>query len=313
MNAQDRELDDAPGELSSDPLLVIIVLLSWNQKEDTLRCLESLHTITYPSARILVVDNGSDDGTGQAIAERFPDVVVLRNQENAGVSGGRNRAIDYAVGCFDFAYMLFLDNDTVVTEGFLEPLIEAHRDGESVGLASAKLHKLLEPGVIEDGGGSRVNFYTGSTRRVGTGEVDRGQYDRPAGPGSVPGTGCLLASREVIETCEHFDTGLDPFGFEDLDFSLRAMKRGYAYRFVPESLVHHKGNKTGFGSYTGDYAALKGRNLRRFLDRHATPWQRLCFNALLPVLALRTLAREVLRGNPLAPFRLMIAYLKRGS
>ncbi len=313
MDAQTRRPDRSPNEPSTGPPLVVIVLLSWNQKEDTLRCLESLHAITYAPTRMLVVDNGSEDGTGQAIAERFPDVLVLRNQENLGASGGRNRAIDYAVGRFDFAYMLFLDNDTVVTEGFLEPLIEAHRDGESVGLASAKLHKLLEPGVIEDGGGSRVNFYTGSTQRVGTGEVDRGQYDRAAGPGSVPSTGCLLVSRQVIETCEHFDTALDPFGFEDLDFSLRAMKRGYAYRFVPESLVYHKGNKTGFGSYTADYAALKGRNLRRFLARHATPWQRLCFHALLPVLALRTLAREVLRGNPLAPFRLMIAYLKRGS
>ncbi|MEJ2320291.1 MAG: glycosyltransferase family 2 protein, partial [Gemmatimonadales bacterium] len=167
------------------------------------------------------------------------------------------------------------------------------------------------PGVIDDGGGCRVNFYTGSTQRVGSGDVDRGQYDRPAAPGAVPNTGCLLVSREVVEACKGFDTGLDPFGFEDLDFSLRAMRKGYAFRFVPESLVHHKGNMTGFGGYTAEYAKLKGRNLRRFLARHATPWQRLCFHALLPALALRTIVREVLRGNARAPLRMMVAYLKR--
>jgi GT2 family glycosyltransferase len=278
-----------------------------------LRCLESLGAITYPSAQVLLVDNGSDDGTEQAIAEQSPDVRGLRNPENVGAAKGRNQAIDYATSQLAFAYMLFLDNDTVVTPGFLEPLVEAHGTDESVGLASAKLHRLLEPGVIDDGGGCRVSFYTGSTQRRGSGEVDRGQYDRPAEPDCVPNTGCLLVSRDVIESCEGFDTGLDPFGFEDLDFSLRAMKQGYAFRFVPESLVHHKGNMTGFGGYTAEYAKLKGRNLRQFLARHATPWQRLCFHALLPLLALRTIAREVLRGNPMAPFRLMTAYFKRES
>ncbi len=312
-NAKTRQSSQSPEEVAADPPLVVIVLLSCNQEEDTLRCLESLRGITYPSTQIIVVDNGSEDGTEQAIAARFPGVLVLRNQENLGASGGRNRAIDHAVDKIDFAYMPFLDNDTVVTPGFLEPLVEAHGADASVGLASAKLHKLLEPGVIDDGGGCRVNFYTGATGRRGTGEVDRGQYDRPAGPKQVPGTGCLLVSRGVIEACEHFYTGLDPFGFEDLDFALRAMERGYTFRFVPESLVHHKGNKTGFGGYTADFAKLKGRNLRRFLARHATPWQRLCFNALLPVLAIRTFGRELLRGNPLAPFRLMVSYLRRGS
>jgi len=308
-----RQPDDSPGEPSNSQPLVVIALLSWNQRDDTLRCLESLQAITYPSTRVLLVDNGSEDGTAQAIAEQFPHVRVLRNSENVGAAKGRNQAIDYALGHSVSAYILFMDNDTVVTPGFLEPLVEAHRADESVGLASAKLHKLLEPGVIDDGGGCRVNFYTGSTQRVGSGEVDRGQFDRPAAPGSVPNTGCLLVSRKVIESCEGFDTGLDPFGFEDLDFSLRAMKRGYAFRFVPESLVYHKGNMTGFGGYTEEYAKLKGRNLRRFLARHATPWQRRCFHALLPVLALRTVVREVVRGNPWAPFRLMIAYLKRES
>ena len=65
MDAQDRPpKDHSPTEPATRPPLVVIVLLSWNQKEDTLQCLESLHTITYPSARILVVDNGSEDGTG---------------------------------------------------------------------------------------------------------------------------------------------------------------------------------------------------------------------------------------------------------
>ncbi len=299
----DRPTVDAPH--------VVAVVLTYDQCEDTLRALESLHQASYAPLTVVLVDNGSSDGTAEVVAERYPNVHVLRHDTNLGAATGRNTGIEFADTHLDYDFMLFMDNDCVATRGFLEPMVEALSGPDNVGLASAKLHRLLEPGVIDDGGGCRVNFYTGSTRRRGSGEIDRGQYDRPTGPGHIPNTGCLLVSPAVLRAAQRFDTDLDPYGFEDLDFSLRAMKQGHEFRFVPEALVHHKGNRTGFDSYTPNYARLKGRNLRRFLRRHATPWQRLCFNAFLPVLAVKTIVREIRRGNYLAPWQLMMAYLKR--
>jgi GT2 family glycosyltransferase len=290
---------------------IVAIVLTYDQREDTLRALQSLQQAGYPRLAIVLVDNGSSDGTVEAVAQSFPDVHVLRHETNQGAAAGRNAGMEFSEAHLEYDFMLFMDNDCVATEGFLEPMVDALTNADSVGLASAKLHKLLEPGIIDDGGGCKINFYTGSSERRGSGEPDHGQYDRPTDPGHIPNTGCLLMTRAALRAADRFDTNLDPYGYEDLDFSLRAMKQGHVFMFVPEALVYHKGNKTGFGSYTADYAKIKGRNLRRFLRKHATPWQRFCFGLFLPMLAARTIVREVSRGNYSAPWHLMWALLKR--
>lgn len=290
---------------------VVAIVLTYDQREDTLRALQSLQQSGYAALTIVLVDNGSSDGTAEVVAETFPDVHVLRHATNQGAAAGRNTGMEFSEAHLEYDFMLFMDNDCVATEGFLEPMVQALTNTKGAGLASAKLHKLLEPGIIDDGGGCKVNFYTGSSERRGSGEPDRGQYDRATEPGHIPNTGCLLMTRAALKAAHRFDTKLDPYGYEDLDFSLRAMKQGHCFKFVPEALVYHKGNRTGFGSYTADYARIKGRNLRRFLRKHATPWQRFCFGLFLPILAAKTIVREVSRGNYLAPWRMMWALLKR--
>jgi GT2 family glycosyltransferase len=164
--------------------------------------------------------------------------------------------------------------------------------------------------VLDSSGGSNVNFWTGSTGRRGYGEIDRGQYDTPDTPECIP-AGIALARRNVIEAGGGFNSEFNPYGPEDLDFSLRAKELGFSFCYVPGSVIYHKGNKTGFSTYTSEYAALKGRNLRRFMKRHATPLQYFCFNALLPLLALRTLVRETTKGNLKVPFQLLRGYCRR--
>jgi GT2 family glycosyltransferase len=292
--------------MSGDPLVVALIL-TWNQKDDTIRCLRSFQTVDYPKLEIVLVDNASNDRTADSVSEEFPNVHVVRNLTNAGVAGGRNIGIEFAERHFTYDYLLYIDNDTIVTRNFLRPLVNAMQADRNIGIASPKLYILNEDGVLDSAGGSNVNFCTGSARSRGHGEIDQGQYDGLETPACIPG-GIALARRNVIEKCGGFNAEFNPYGPEDLDFSLRTRELGFSFRYVPEAVIYHKGNKTGFGAYTSEYAALKGRNLRKFMKRHATRYQWICFNALLPLLAFRTMVREIARGNAKAPLHLLRAY-----
>jgi GT2 family glycosyltransferase len=292
--------------MPQDPL-VVAVILTWNQKSDTIRCLRSFQLVDYPRLEIVLVDNASSDGTAESVFEEFPRVHVVRNPTNVGVAGGRNIGIEFATRHFAYDYLFYIDNDTIVTRNVLRPLVDAMEADRNIGIASPKLYILNEDRVLDSAGGSNVNFYTGSARSRGYGEIDRGQYDGLEVPGCIPG-GIALARRNVIEKCGGFNTEFNPYGPEDLDFSLRAKEYGFSFCYVPAAVIYHKGNKTGFGAYTSEYAALKGRNLRKFMKRHATRYQWVCFNALLPLLALRTVIREMARGNAKAPLHLLRGY-----
>lgn len=291
-----------------DPL-VIAVILTRNQKADTLRCLRSFQSVDYSRLEIVLVDNGSTDGTHQAVSQEFPSVHVVYSTTNAGVAGGRNIGIAHAGRNFAYDYLLYNDNDTVVTHDFLRPLVAALEANPQIGIAAPKLYVMGEEGRLDSAGGSVINFWTGKTRRRGSGEIDRGQYDGAHMPDCVP-TGIALTRRSVIERCGGFDPTFNPYGPEDLDFSLRARAQGFSFRYVPASVIYHKGNKTGFGAYNPEYAALKGRNLRKFVKRHATTLQWYGFNLFLPFLGMRTACRELTRGNVKAPLQLIRGYLR---
>ena len=287
--------------------MVVVVILTLNQKEDTLACLSSFQSVSYPNIRIVLVDNASTDGTCEAVRASFPNVHLVRSPMNAGVAGGRNLGLEYAAQHFPYQYAFYIDNDTAVDAHFLEPLVAALEADARAGIAAPKLLMMERSNVLDSAGGSHINFWIGQTNRRGYGTVDRGQYDGPEVEPCVP-AGIALARRAVIDACGGFDPAFNPYGPEDLDFSLRARNAGFSFRYVPTSIVYHKGNKTGFGGYTPEYALIKGRNLRKFMKRHATTWQRLFFNAILPFVAVGILIRQAARGNPKAPLQLIRGY-----
>ena len=101
-----------------------VVVLSWNGREDTLACLRSLAAATYPRLEVIVVDNGSSDGSADAVAAAHPDLVLIPLDANLGFAGGMNVGIAEALSRGAGPVML-LNNDTVVEPGFVEPLVDA--------------------------------------------------------------------------------------------------------------------------------------------------------------------------------------------
>lgn len=276
---------------------VAVVMLTLNQRASTLRALQSIGPSRLARVDIVLWDNGSDDGTADAVRAAFPDVLVHHGDENLGVAGGRNAGATLAIERFAPEFLCFLDNDLVLSPGFIDALLEVLLAGPGVGQVQAKLRFLDRPGIIQDGGGCRITFWLGRTEPVGIGEEDRGQRDHIVD--CTSGGGAMMVRTSVFQQLNGFDTAFNPFGPEDIDFSLRLQELGYRSLFVPGAMAYHAVSHTfESGGYSGSYARLKAQHWLRFLHRHGSLMQRLGFYvAGMPLIAMRILIREGRRGN----------------
>ncbi len=285
----------APG---ADDVRVAAVVLTYDQPQDLFACLDSLLALEGPPRfRILVWENGSGAQTAPAMARSYPGVHYHIAGGNMGVAGGRNAAAALAAELWDPTHFLFLDNDMVVAGGFVRELAAAYAGRPALGQAQAKLRMMAEPTVLNDGGGCDVRFWLGRTRPVGIGEVDRGQYDRVRP--CVAAGGATLVRRSAFAALGGFDTTFNPYGPEDLDFSLRLRRAGYEALFVPTAVAYHRYNRTYVGrEFSARYARDKARNWFRLMARHASPLDWLGFALVgAPLGILRAALREARRGN----------------
>ncbi|MFO7679728.1 MAG: glycosyltransferase family 2 protein [Chloroflexota bacterium] len=275
---------------------VALIILTFNQREKTLKCLDSLYASTTSRPAIVVWDNGSEDETAVAIRQSHPQVLVHESQSNLGVAGGRNAAAALAIQTYNPAYLLFLDNDILVEPDFIEALYYPFTENTRVGQTQAKLRFMHDPVRLNDGGGNTINFTLGQFLPVGFNEIDRGQYDtiKPC----ISCGGAMMVRRDVFELLGGFDAIFNPFGPEDADFSLRLQKAGYSALYVPQAIAYHEVSHTFGKGYSEEYARYKSRHWLTFMRRHATPAQKLSFYAIgTPYLGVKVFIREARRGN----------------
>jgi GT2 family glycosyltransferase len=277
---------------------IAVVMLTFNQRDTTLRALASFSPEDRSSARFVLWDNSSSDGTVEAVREQYPDVHVHWSDRNLGVASGRNAGAALAIERFSPTHLLFLDNDLVMTPGFIAALAAAFGRDARLGQVQAKLRSLQQPERLNDGGGCRISFWRGTTRPVGFDEIDRGQFDTPAP--CVACGGAMMVRTDVFGELGGFDAVFDPFGPEDIDFSLRLQARGYRSMYIPAAVAYHQVSHTfGGGTYTAAYARVKAQHWLRFLRRHGSVGQQLGFFVVgAPLIAARMTIRELRRGNP---------------
>lgn len=279
---------------------VSVIILTWNQREITTGCLSSLLSSREREDEtafdLLVWDNGSTDGTAEEVTDAFPGVLVHRHPENLGVASGRNRAALLAIETFDPTHLLFLDNDTIVEPGFIGELLKPFARDPRIGQTQAKLRFLHDRNRLNDGGGAQISFLLWRTSPVGYGELDRGQHDLERE--CIACGGAMMVRTDVFLDLGGFDAQFDPFGPEDLDFSLRLRRAGYRALYVPAAVAYHAVSHTFGEGYTEPYARHKVRHWLAFMSRHASLSEKAgfcCFG--LPYLTVRVVLREVLRGN----------------
>jgi len=115
----------APLKKTAGAESVAVIVLNHNKRDELLKCLRSVQKITNMAYEVVVVDNGSTDGSGQAASEAYRGIHLVQSTENLGASGGRNLGFEYVQQNINCRYVLFLDNDAVVEEQCIEELVTA--------------------------------------------------------------------------------------------------------------------------------------------------------------------------------------------
>jgi GT2 family glycosyltransferase len=272
-----------------------LVVLSYNGKDQLDECLRRIRAVTYRPLRTVVVDNGSTDGTADMVRSRHPFVDLVRSDHNAGVSGGRNLGVRWVEQHMTVEYVIFLDNDTRMEPDTVKELVAAAAADERIGLVAPKAFRREGDPVLFSAGGMRFNPYTGVVRDLASGEIDRGQYDEARDVQACPGF-AFMVRRAVFHRVGVFDEGFNPYGWEDVDLSLRAARAGFRIVYAPKAVVYHGGGRVGRG-IVDHYERHKVRNWFHLVQRNTTLLQRLCVLCVLPLRALGRLTREIAKGN----------------
>lgn len=276
------------------PLAVLV--LSHNKKDATLACLASVARLREAPRLVVVVDNDSRDGTADAVAGAYPAVLLVRSAANLGASGGRNLGIRVIAEQLGPAHILFLDDDALVDERLAGELAGALEREPIAGIATPKAYRTGSDRVIAAAGGMRVQLGRGRIADIGGGARDVGQFDRSALVDSCVGFAFLLR-HEALAAVGGFDETYNPYGWEEVDLSLRVREAGFVIRYVPTAIAYHAGTAAGRGYHVPVYERGKTLNYVRLLRRHATPFERLTFALALPMRAAPLLLDALRRGE----------------
>jgi hypothetical protein len=236
------------------------VVLNWNGGADTLAALASLRGV-----ETICVDNGSVDGSDQAVEERFPDVELIRTGENLGFSGGNNVGIRTALaGGAD--WVLLLNNDAVADEGLPAALAAAAEARPDAGVLGCKVYFAEPPDVLMYAGG-KVNLRLGYWgRQDGFGARDDGRFDAPRDVDRATGA-AMAVSRAAIDRAGLLDEALFAYA-EDAEWCVRIRLAGFAVVFVPGAKAWHVGSASTGGLMSPTSLYYNTRNMIVVAERH---------------------------------------------
>lgn len=237
---------EAPTANPLSPADVVIVVLSWNRRDQTLECLQSLQDAWFGGAQAIVVDNGSRDGSVEAIRDRFPQLDVIALPENRGFAGGCNVGINAALQRGAGAVLL-LNNDTKVAPDFLGWLVQSMNEHPRAAAVSGAVLRFDNPEVL-DVAYLEIFFGHGLVHRRGVNALPGQGFDVErqidVGVGS-----CLLLRREAIMRVGLLDE--EYFAYhEEVDWCFRARQAGFEIWYQPLSRIWHHGSRS-----TSDVAA----------------------------------------------------------
>lgn len=283
------------GDKPAHPSVAIVIVI-WNNKKDTVECLESFRGDTYPNKEIIIVDNGSSDDSVEVIRASFPEVTLLQTGQNLGFTGGNNVGITYALekGA-DYVYLL--NNDTTVEPEALAMLVQAADENPDAGLIAPVIHDFDPPRAIWFAG-SIVDLRRGAAWHDNARQPERGEA-----PYEVPwATGCAMLLRgPLLRALGGFDDRYY-LSWEDVDLSLRVRQAGKRVMVAPSSRIYHKGGQSG-KNLDGIYGYYTVRNSLLLARKHSgRDYLRAAFSILSAGL------RPCLRSRPFRARRLRLVW-----
>lgn len=250
---------------------VAAVVVNWNRRDLLALTLASLYADGYSGLSVIVVDNGSGDGSVEMVRSDFPQAKIIANRRNLGFARGNNQGILEALET-GADYVFFLNNDATVARDCLNQLVGLLESHSPAGAAGPFVVYADQPELIWYGGGE-VSLWTGLVRHLHI----RQRFDRPRFKAAATGyiTGCaMLVRSRLLQELGGFDVAFALYS-EDVDLCLRLRKVGWELWATPEAVVRHQVS----ASTGGGISPLKGYHrarstallLRRWAPKRAWP------------------------------------------
>lgn len=213
--------------------LVSILIVTWNRKTELRRCIDSVLVQTYVSKEIVIVDNGSSDGTATMVSTEYPEAKLIRVHRNMGCPTGRNIGFANCMG----KYVYQLDDDGWLKEDAIELAVQRAEHDNTIGVVMSSIHEIEDDRVI----------------RIIPGHKDEACYL------ATFGGGCSMIRREILDTVGHYPD--DFFGYgEESDLAIRLLDKGYYCVLEPNSAMYHRPSPIGRDERMRIYYNLRNTN-----------------------------------------------------
>lgn len=269
---------------------VAVLTINYNSAPYIADFLASLEGVGYPDYRLVVVDNASADGSAEEIGRLFPRAVVIANSENLGITGGHNVGIRY---CLEqgFDYVLFLNNDTVVSADFLHRLVSA-ADARTMVAPKTYLHG--RPGLLDDTVGD-FDWRRGVWRDWLYGKPEPPGFDRPQEV-SMASLCCLLVPAGVFRDVGLMDERFFMY-YDDFDFIARAKAGGYGLRLEPSAVIYHRKAAASGGTESPFKVYYATRNRLYLMRKFSSVWRWVLFLGYFFGTRVALIAAYLVRGQ----------------
>ncbi len=217
--------------MSRNPHVTIIVV-NWNGRHHLEPCLSALQAQSYPDREIVVVDNGSTDGSGEYVAAHFPEVRLIRAPSNLGFAAANNLAIHESQG----AYVALINNDAYAETDWLENMVWVAEEDRTIGMIACKMLFADRPTLINSTGVCVDRAGIAWDRAGGEPNIDR-----TTDPIEIfgPCGGAALYRRSLLDAIGLFDEEFFMY-LEDVDLAWRARRAGWRCYYVPTAQVRHQ-------------------------------------------------------------------------
>jgi hypothetical protein len=266
-----------------------IITVNYNGLKDTCALIDSIPF--NEDMEVIVVDNGSIENEASILHEQYPNIKVIRSDQNLGFAGGNNLGIKAAKG----KYLFLINNDTIFRKFNPETLIKRLEFSPKIGMVCPKIRFAWDNSPIQYAGYTPLSHITIRNRAIGFGEEDKGQYDVAHQTPYAHGAAMML-KREIIDKVGPMPECYFLY-YEELDWSMIMTRTGYEIWYEPASTIYHKESQsTGQNSPLRTYYITRNRLL--LVKRNFTGLKKyLAYAYLKMIVATRDIIRYLVKGQ----------------
>jgi GT2 family glycosyltransferase len=249
------------------PPLIYAVIVTWNSRRDIRDCLHSVLASRDVQLRVVVVDNGSTDGTAEIVASEFPELALIRNEQNRGFTEGNNIGIRYALAQ-GTEYVFLLNADAFVQPNTLAQMVGTAEAIPEIGMVGPSIVSYFDPGYIYNGARIDLDIVTAW-------EEQGARRDTMFDTDYVPGCAVLVRA-SALDKIGLLDPAYYSY-WEDADWGIRCRRAGLRTVITPSAAVLHKGTLDQVRTKTDFALYFYTRNRYLFACKFKSRWDALRF------------------------------------